>query len=252
MISMHDQLLNNKLSKTQPSISNLKKQAMLREVPGAISHPTMSTSPEPTTTTSELHDDIFGSAPTSPLQSPIQNDNDINIPAAQLNNNTANSERSDIPRLRSVHVTSGYRDGISVSKAEHVQHGFDEGFSLGAVIGLKSGWLLGVLEGLVRAIQSAAHIPEQAKEEVIEKFVAARGELGLQSLFGKEYFGDDGIWGFEVQGEGEGEVTFRDVADAHPLVKKWVDEVEVFKKKFGVEFQTRARPEGEDEAPATA
>jgi len=151
-----------------------------------------------------------------------------------------------------VHVTSGYRDGISVSKAEHVQNGFDEGFSLGAVIGLKSGWLLGVLEGLVRAIQSATHIPEQAKEEVIGKFVAARGELGLQSLFGKEYFGEDGIWGFEVRGEGEGEVTFRDVADAHPLVQKWVDEVEGLKKKFGVEFQTRARPEGEDEEQTTA
>jgi len=151
-----------------------------------------------------------------------------------------------------VHVTSGYRDGISVSKAEHVQNGFDEGFSLGAVIGLKSGWLLGVLEGLVRAIQSAAHIPEQTKEEVIEKFVEARTELGLQSLFGKEYFGEDGIWGFEVQGEGEGEVTFRDVADAHPLVKKWVDEVDGLKKKFGVEFRTRARPEGEDEEPAIA
>ncbi|KEQ74275.1 hypothetical protein M436DRAFT_10791, partial [Aureobasidium namibiae CBS 147.97] len=169
-------------------------------------------------------DDIFGSAPNSPLQSPTQDENDINIPAAQLH--TSNSERSDIPRLRSVHVTSGYRDGISVSKAEHVQHGFDEGFSLGAVIGLKSGWLLGILEGLVRAIQSASTISEQAKEDVVANFITARMELGLQSLFGKEYFGEDGIWVFEVQGEGEGEVTFRDVADAHPLVKKWVDEVE--------------------------
>lgn len=225
---------------------------MLREVPGAISHPTMSPSPEPITTTSELHDDIFGSEPNSPALPPSQddNENDMDIsglPTPQLNNTTANSERSDIPRLRSVHVTSGYRDGISVSKAEFVQQGFDEGFSLGAVIGLKAGWLLGVLEGLVRAIQSAPRIPEAAKEEVVQKFVKAREELGLRSLFGREYFGEDGIWIFEVQGEGEGEVTFRDVADAHPLVKQWVDEVEVLKKRFGVVFRERARAEGDEE-----
>jgi hypothetical protein len=223
---------------------------MLREVPGALSHPNMSPSPEPVTT-SELHDDIFGSAPNSPLQSPSRDDNDINIPAQSLHD-TANSERSDISRLRSVHVTSGYRDGISVSKAEHVQHGFDEGFSLGATIGIKSGYLLGVLEGLVRAVQSSAGITEEAKEDVIAKFITARTELGLQSLFGSDYFGEDGIWKFEVNGEGNGEVTFRDVADAHPLVVRWVDEVEGLKKKFGVEIQTRARPEGDGEEESTS
>lgn len=218
---------------------------MLREVPGALSHPNMSPSPEPITT-SELHDDIFGSAPNSPLQSPSQNDNDINIPAQSLHD-TANSERSDIPRLRSVHVTSGYRDGISVSKAEHVQHGFDEGFSLGATIGTKSGFLLGVLEGLVRAVQSSADITAEAKEDVIAKFITARTELGLQNLFGRDYFGEDGIWKFEVKGEGDGEVTFRDVTDAHPVIVKWAEEVEVLKKKFGFEIQLRARPEGDEE-----
>lgn len=219
------------------------KQEMLREVPGALSHPNMSASPEPTTT-SELHDDIFGSAPGSPAQTSTQ-DTDINIPEQLLN--TANSERSDIPRLRSVHVTAGYRDGISVSKAEHVQQGFDEGFSLGAVIGLKSGYLLGVLEGIVRGVQPSAAISAEAKEDVIAKFVAARKDLGLESLFGREWFGEDGIWKFEVKGEGEEEVTFRDVADAHPLMVTWVAEAEQLKKRFGVEIQSRARPEGEEE-----
>ncbi|KAG9588388.1 essential protein-like protein Yae1, partial [Aureobasidium melanogenum] len=224
---------------------------MLREVPGALSHPNMSPSPEPITT-SELHDDIFGSAPTSPALSPSQDtgNNDIQIPAQLLN--TANSERSDIPRLRSVHVTSGYRDGISVSKAEHVQHGFDEGFSLGAVIGMKAGFLLGVFEGVVRAIQSSASISKQVKEDVIAKFVKAREDLGLQSLFGREWFGEDGIWKFEVEGKDEEEVTFRDVAHAHPVVGKWTTEVEELKKRFGVEFQVRARPEGDDEEETTA
>jgi hypothetical protein len=222
---------------------------MLREVPGVISHPAMSPSPEPISTTSELHDDIFGSEPNSPSLSPSQN-TDIEIPTQSLN--TANSERSDIPRLRSVHVTSGYRDGISVSKAEHVQQGFDEGFSLGATIGIKSGFLLGVLEGIVRAVQYSADIAAEAKEEVIAKFITARQELGLQSLFGREWFGEDGIWKFEVKEDADGEVTFRDVADAHPLVAKWVSEIEELKKKFGIEIKPRARQEGDDEEETTA
>ncbi|KAG9651734.1 essential protein-like protein Yae1, partial [Aureobasidium melanogenum] len=225
---------------------------MLREVPGALSHPNMSPSPEPTTT-SELHDDIFGSAPTSPALSPSLQDNennDIQVPAQLLS--TANSERSDIPRLRSVHVTSGYRDGISVSKAEHVQHGFDEGFSLGAVVGINAGFLLGVLEGVVRAIQSSASISKEVKEDVIATFVKARQDLGLQSLFGREWFGEDGIWKFEVEGKDEEEVTFRDVADAHPVIEKWTTQVEELKKRFGIGFQVRARPEGDDEEETTS
>ncbi|THX04176.1 essential protein-like protein Yae1 [Aureobasidium pullulans] len=223
---------------------------MLREVPGVLSVSEMSPSPEPITT-SELHDDIFGSSPNSPILSGLQeNENDIDIPAHVLS--TANSERSDIPRLRSTHVTNGYRDGISVSKAEHVQHGFDEGFSLGAVIGIKSGFLLGVLEGIVRAIQASATIVTEAKEDVIAKFVLARSELGLQSLFGREWFGEDGIWKFDVKGKNEEEVTFRDVADAHPLVDKWVKEVESLEKKFGFEIQARARPDGDEEDETTS
>ncbi|KAI5208460.1 hypothetical protein AUEXF2481DRAFT_30642 [Aureobasidium subglaciale EXF-2481] len=205
-------------------------------------------SPSPQQHTSELHDDIFGSAPNSPTLSPLQNDDDSNLQIPLQSLNTTNSERSDIPRLRSTHVTSGYRDGISVSKASHVQSGFDEGFSLGAVIGQKAGFLLGVLEGLVRAIQSSSAVSAEVKEDVVAKFVAARGELGLQSLFGREWFGEDGIWTFEVEGVEEEDVTFRDVADAHPVVGKWVAEVEGLKRKFGFEIKARERvEEGEDE-----
>ena len=117
---------------------------------------------------------------------------------------------------------------------------------------MKAGFLLGVLEGVVRALQSSVSINKQVKEDVIAKFVKAREELGLQSLFGREWFGEDGIWTFEVEGKNEEEVTFRDVADAHPVIWKWTTEVEELKKKFGVEFQVRARPEGDDEEETTA
>ncbi|KAL8985824.1 MAG: hypothetical protein Q9177_004326 [Variospora cf. flavescens] len=58
------------------------------------------------------------------------------------------SEPSDIPRLRSTHATNGYRDGISASKDQALQPGFDEAYPLGAILGLRVGYVLGVLEGL--------------------------------------------------------------------------------------------------------
>ena len=215
---------------------------MLREVPGFSSPaPEMTTEP---ITTSDLHDDIFGSEPGSPVLSAQEGTNEDAVHDHDLN--AANSERSDIPRLRSTHVTNGYRDGISVSKAEHVQSGFDEGFSLGAVLGLKAGFLLGVLEGIVRAISSASTTNAEVRNEVIELFIKAREDLGLKRLFSSEWFGEDGIWKFEVEG-GESEVTFRDVADGHPLIREWTEEVESLKQKFGIEIKARPRDEGEDE-----
>src|ERR1700761_4703178 len=91
-------------------------------------------------------DDVFGSAPTSPA-----------LPAQASENNEdaqldvfGSVHPSDVPRLRSTHVTNGYREGIAASKEKFVQEGFDEGYALGAELGLKAGWCLGVLEGLLR------------------------------------------------------------------------------------------------------
>lgn len=215
---------------------------MLREVPGCAT-PTLEMSSQPAAT-SELHDDIFGSAPTSPnleAQEPNHNDaSDTSIPTL------ANSERSDIPRLRSVHVTNGYRDGISESKAEHVQAGFDEGFSLGAVLGLKAGLLLGILEGVVRAVTPSASVSGEIKGNLITSFVKARDELELRSLFSPSYFGQDGIWTYDVPGADD-EVTFRVVADAHPLIVKWTAEIDKLKQDFSFLVQARARPDGDED-----
>ena len=45
----------------------------------------------------------------------------------------------------------------------------------------------------------------------------------MQRLFGKEYFGEDGIWTYDVlnQDAEVEDITFKEVADAHPLVKRW-------------------------------
>ena len=57
----------------------------------------------------------------------------------------------------------------------------------------------------------------------------ASEELRIEGVFEKEWWGEDGLWRYEVNGEGE-EVTFEEVVGWHPLVKRWEarvrDEVE--------------------------
>ncbi|KAF2090001.1 hypothetical protein K490DRAFT_3120, partial [Saccharata proteae CBS 121410] len=139
---------------------------------------------------------------------------------------------SDIPRLRSVHVTAGYRDGIADSKASHVQAGFDEGFPLGAVLGLRVGWVFGVLDNLSAALKTGA-AEGGARGEQLSGLSAnldrlrsdAREELSIVKLFGEQYFDGEGTWRYDAGEEDRG-ITFREVASRHPLVKKWVDVVE--------------------------
>lgn len=144
---------------------------------------------------------------------------------------------SDMHRLQQEHTTAGYRDGITVAKAQSVQAGFDEGFSLGAVIGMKAGYLLGVLEGIAGALRgkqpgggeaaaAAAHADQLLRD--------ARRELAMLSMFGDDYWNADGTWKYEVKEE-EAEVVFSDVAEAHPLVRKWTAVVETEMGRWGIE-----------------
>jgi len=180
-------------------------------------------------------DDVFGSAPPSPTRE-HDPDHDYNTlrDRRQGEDGNGNEEVSDIPRLKEKHQKEGYRDGVTRGKAQSVQKGFDEGYGLGAVLGLRIGRVRGVLEGVGRAVKAAASVEgiegdiwdiEKARVEGLVK--DARGELNTKSIFGTEYWGDDGIWKFLVPGEGDGkEVLFPDIAGAHPLVAKWEEIVE--------------------------
>jgi len=70
---------------------------------------------------------------------------------------------------------------------------------------------------------------KRRRKRVVELLAAARGELCVEELFGARYWGGDGVWRFVVVGRGDGDggeedggVTFREVAEQHPLVRKWV------------------------------
>ncbi|CZT53350.1 uncharacterized protein RSE6_14847 [Rhynchosporium secalis] len=180
-------------------------------------------------------DDVFGSAPSSP--SHHHHDEGIR---------SGNLEPSDIPRLREKHGTEGYRDGVTEGKGESVQAGFDEGYGLGAVLGLKIGWILGVLEGVRRGLEGDGEGFLEQRERVGKLLEGARRELDTVSVFGKDFWGEDGIWKFEV-GDGQGEVLFPDVAAAHPLVKKWHGVVEGEVRRWGLDLGIMDGEDGREE-----
>ncbi|KAI7166152.1 hypothetical protein KC352_g25920, partial [Hortaea werneckii] len=144
--------------------------------------------------------------------------------------------------LRSLHVTGGYREGIAVSKEKHMQEGFDEGYTLGAELGLKAGWCLGALEGVGHAL-AASTVSQPTAEKTSdsdqndlvsldstrELLESAEEELKVENLFGRTYFGEDGIWLYRVPGQEreDEETTFEKIAAAHPLairrVGGWAD-----------------------------
>ncbi|KAL9577434.1 MAG: hypothetical protein Q9212_006366 [Teloschistes hypoglaucus] len=157
------------------------------------------------------------------------------------------TDPSDIPRLRSIHVTNGYREGITTAKEQALQPAFDEAYPLGASLGLRVGYILGILEGLCSAFGSASRRFDaahgevekvgKAKEEEEERLKAllgeAREELKIEKLFGKEFWGHDGLWAYDVRGSDD-DITFREVADQHPVVRKWLARVRDEVRKAGI------------------
>ena len=104
------------------------------------------------------------------------------------------------------------------------------------------GYILGALEGLC-----SAHSREIGEGKGFRQLLNdAREHLAIDKIFGREWWGEDGIWRYEVQGKEE-EVTFREVVDAHPLVRKWIKRVDQETRIAGVKvgrFEGREWEEG--------
>lgn len=214
-------------------------------------------------------DDVFGSAPPSPLHHGDDDEGFLLFADGSRRDRADRSrgrmdEVSDIPRLREKHETEGYRDGVTRGKATTVQQGFDEGYTLGAVLGLRVGRVLGLLEGIAAAIAVGDSVMDGGAGEkkangergrVDGLLRTAKDELKLEDVFGREWWGEDGIWKFEVPGEGEGmDVVFTDVADAHPLIKKWEGLIDEEANRWGLDLRImeREREHEEEEGKVAA
>jgi len=118
------------------------------------------------------------------------------------------------------------------------------------VIGLRIGNILGILEGLERAIkallvQNANSREVRLEKENITKLVRkAREELKTESVFAKEFWGPDGVWKYPVKGDVvEGEILFGDVADAHPLLQKWKSMTEEEATRWSLDLKVMEKEE---------
>ncbi|KAL8729734.1 MAG: hypothetical protein Q9166_004563 [cf. Caloplaca sp. 2 TL-2023] len=203
--------------------------------------------------TSSNHSSTPPSSP--PLSSPPTNSlSDIfsdSPPNSPTSSHHHPAEPSDIPRLRGIHVTEGYREGIDAAKKEAAQPGFDEAYPLGAILGLRVGYVLGILQGLCGAygvksspqkadgeveIEDGENFRREEGHRLRELSVQARAELKIETLFGKDYWRSDGIWAYDVQSQaGEEKVTFWEVADQHPAIRKWLKTVRDEIRKAGVQ-----------------
>jgi hypothetical protein len=186
-----------------------------------------------------LLDDIFGSSPPRET-SHIQATTTVNSQSTTNTHPATNVEPSDLPSLRRQHITAGYRDGVSTSKTEHVQEGFDAGYSVGAQFGLRAGTVLGILEGILNGLDTRASsgpvkkrvstaasangteteeekgIGLQNFEKIRQLYKTALSELGVQALFGG-LVATDG-----PPGEGQEERPEKRLADkAGPIVSNW-------------------------------
>ncbi|KAI9927875.1 hypothetical protein ASPWEDRAFT_173527 [Aspergillus wentii DTO 134E9] len=210
-------------------------------------------------------DDIFGSSPPHESARIVQETQ----PEAMKG-----QEPSDLPSMRRQHVTAGYRDGISASKGEHVQNGFDAGFPVGAQLGMRAGTVLGIMEGVLRGYESrasAAVVKKQPqrgaaggkeseeaiearrvkREQILKLYRSAVKELDVQAVFA----GMGGTLGNMMEpqeprdNEGEEESAEDQLArKGGPVVSQWEDRVMVAHWEQNMDALEEKEKEGEDES----
>ncbi|KAF2110205.1 hypothetical protein BDV96DRAFT_651351 [Lophiotrema nucula] len=173
----------------------------------------------------DLLDDVYGSAPASPA-SPAFTAHD----APSREHLDSHEILSDLPSRQRALDTDAYREGLANSKGQYVQEGFDEGYSLGANVGQRVGYVLGVLQGLVGALRG------NDATEASGLLRCAQNELAIQELLGTNWVDEEGIWKWEVNGADE-EVTFREVAEQHPVVRTWLGKVDDIAQRWGVDLK---------------
>ncbi|KAF1959000.1 hypothetical protein CC80DRAFT_490750 [Byssothecium circinans] len=194
---------------------------MLRELSphlGPIALPAGTTPPTPPH--NDPLDDIYGSEPSSPNLS----SQSFSRPDEIL---------SDLPSRQRALDTDAYREGLSNNKGQFVQEGFDEGYSLGANLGILVGYILGILQGFMTALKGHDETRWEAAKKLWDD---AQKELAIEEVLGQEWIDEEGIWKWEVEGKDD-EVTFKEVAEQHPVLKTWIGRVRDIAQTWGVDLE---------------
>ena len=122
----------------------------------------------PQDTFSSDEDDIFDLSEDSPYPT-----TGTHVPAVR------GEMLSDLPAMQRQHMTAGYREGLSYSKAKSMQGGFDQGYPIGFELGLRVGKIFGVLEGFLAAF---AKDPARMPKGLVELYGQAKKELAIGVL----------------------------------------------------------------------
>lgn len=150
---------------------------------------------------------------------------------------------SDLPSRQRALDTDAYREGLSNSKGQYVQEGFDEGYSVGANLGIRVGYILGVLQGFVAAWKGSN---ENLFKDTKKVYDTAQKELAIQELLSQQWVTEDGVWNWEVHGVEE-DPTFREVAEQHPVVRKWTATFESMAAQWGVDLNALEKVHGSND-----
>ncbi|KAG5999238.1 hypothetical protein E4U21_007189, partial [Claviceps maximensis] len=80
--------------------------------------------------------------------------------------------------------------------------------------------------GIADALDAQTRGTNAAEAEAPTQLLrTARDDLGVDSIFSADYWAPDGTWTYDVGGP-DGQIVFSDVADAHPMIRKWRDIVD--------------------------
>ncbi|KAH6619296.1 hypothetical protein B0J18DRAFT_450838 [Chaetomium sp. MPI-SDFR-AT-0129] len=107
-------------------------------------------------------------------------------------------------------------------------------------------------QGMVKDEEGEEEESEEEEEarRISELLSEARRELSVVGVFDRQYWADDGTWRYEVSApdgssnngyyrgmEEGGLVVFADVAEAHPLLRKWDGIVRAEAARYGVDWE---------------
>jgi hypothetical protein len=102
---------------------------------------------------------------------------------------------------------------------------------------------MGVLRGFVDAWRGR---DAQAHGEAVEVLERARAELAIGELLGEKWVDGEGVWKWEV--EGEGEASVREVAAQHPVMREWDERVKQLAEWWGVDLRAVETSLGDEAA----